>query len=438
MSAVAPAISPGNPAVHSTSHRWVQLFIGIVCMAAIANMQYGWTLFVDPIAHKYGWSKASIQIAFTIFIVAETWLGPVEGYLVDRFGPRPVVMIGGILCGLGWTLNSMADSLPYLYTAAAISGIGAGAVYGTCVGNAMKWFGDRRGLAVGLTAAGFGMGSAATVRPIAVMITGSGYESAFLWFGLAQGLVVVVAALALSDSRKAGSRRARQMRSVIVPQSRREFTPFQVLVQPTFWLLYVTFVLVAAGGLMATAQLSPIARDFKVADIPVDLVGLSWPALTFALSLDRIFNGVTRPFFGWISDNIGRERTMLIAFSLEALGILMLFYFGADPVAFVILSGLVFFAWGEIYSLFPSTTTDSFGTKYATTNAGMMYTAKGTAALLVPFSSMLTEATGSWHAVFIVACGMNVLAALMAWFVVRPVREAHIARANAAVREAAQ
>jgi OFA family oxalate/formate antiporter-like MFS transporter len=438
MSAVAPAISPSKSVAHSASHRWVQLFIGIVCMAAIANMQYGWTLFVDPLAHKYGWSKAGIQTAFTIFIMAETFLGPLEGYLVDRFGPRPVVIIGGVLCALGWTLNSIADTLPYLYFAALISGIGAGAVYGTCVGNAVKWFGDRRGLAVGLTAAGFGMGSAATVAPIAAMIKSSGYESAFLWFGLAQGLIVVVVALGLSDSRRAVGGRVRHMRSVVVPQARIDFSTLQMMAQPTFWLLYLTFFLVAAGGLMATAQLGTIARDFKVADIPVDLVGLSWPALTFALSLDRIFNGITRPFFGWISDNIGRERTMLIAFSLEALGILMLFYFGSDPVAFVILSGLVFFAWGEIYSLFPSTTTDSFGTKFATANAGMMYTAKGMASVLVPFSSMLTEATGSWHAVFIAGCAMNVVAALMAWFVVRPVREAHIARTNAALRQSAQ
>ncbi len=403
---------------NSTAYRWVQLAVGIVCMAMIANLQYGWTLFVSPIDAKFHWGRASIQVAFTIFVLLETWLVPVEGYLVDRFGPRLVVLAGGILCGIAWAMNAYADSLAFLYVAAAVGGLGAGAVYGTCVGNALKWFPDRRGLAAGLTAAGFGAGSALTIVPIAAMIKSSGYESTFLYFGIGQGIVVVVLSLVLAAPRKGEVPET----SKKVLQTRRQFRPMEVLKQPTFWVMYVMFVLVGAGGLMATAQLAPIAKDFKIAEIPVSLVGITLPALTFALAIDRILNGITRPFFGWVSDNIGRELTMLIAFALEAIGIMALSIYGRDPVTFVILTGLVFFAWGEIYSLFPSTSADAFGTEYATANAGMLYTAKGTASLLVPFGNVLASATGSWTSVFVVASIMNAVAALMAWFVLKPMR----------------
>ena len=425
------------------SYRWMQLLMGIVCMAMIANLQYGWTLFVNPIADKYGWTKAAIQVAFTIFVLTETWLVPIEGYLVDRFGPRPVVMIGGLLCGIGWVLNSFADSLVTLYFAAAISGIGAGAVYGTCVGNALKWFSDRRGLAAGLTAAGFGAGSALTILPITAIIKSSGYESAFLYFGIGQGLIVVLMSLFLTDPRHVKSAALRQKAaqgSTHVQQTRRDYRPMEVLRRPVFWVMYFMFVMVAAGGLMATAQLAPIAKDFKIMDVPVSLIGITLPALTFALAIDRVLNGLTRPFFGWVSDNIGRESTMLIAFGLESVGILALYQYGSDPILFVILTGLVFFAWGEIYSLFPSTCADTFGSKYAAANAGLLYTAKGTASLLVPLSSMLTTMTGNWHAVFITASVMNAIAALMAWFVLRPMRRAQIesARGDVAAEPAMQ
>jgi len=409
------------------SYRWMQLFMGIVCMVMIANLQYGWTLFVNPIVDKYGWSRASVQVAFTIFVLTETWLVPIEGYLVDRFGPRPVVLVGGLLCGIGWVINSAASSLTTLYVAAAISGVGAGAVYGTCVGNALKWFPDRRGLAAGLTAAGFGAGSALTVLPIQAIIKSMGYETAFLYFGLCQGAVVMMIAFGLADPRRvlqagfpktAGAAR----RAAHVLQTRRDYRPLEMVRQPVFWIMYLMFVLVAAGGLMAVAQLAPIAKDFKIGDIPVSILGLTLPALTFALTIDRVLNGLTRPFFGWVSDNIGRELTMLIAFAAEGVGIAFLYSFGSDPLLFVILSGLVFFAWGEIYSLFPSTNADTFGSKFAAANAGLLYTAKGTASLLVPLSSVLAAATGNWHAVFMVAAAMNIAAALLAWFVLRPMR----------------
>ncbi|CAN7743984.1 Oxalate:formate antiporter [compost metagenome] len=401
---------------------WVQLVFGVICMAMIANMQYGWTLFVNPIDDKYHWGRTAIQVAFTIFVVTETWLVPIEGYLVDKYGPRPVVVGGGLLCAIAWALNSVASSLPMLYFAAAIGGLGAGAVYGTCVGNALKWFPNRRGLAAGITAAGFGAGSALTVVPIANMIKTSGYEAAFLWFGLGQGLIVFILGMALYPP---SAKILSEVKSTLKAAATYNASPREVLKSPIFWVMYAMFVMMAAGGLMATAQLGPIAKDFGLHDAPISILGLTLPALTFALTIDRVLNGLTRPFFGWISDHIGRERTMFFAFGVEAIGILLLSKYGHHPVAFVILTGVVFFAWGEIYSLFPATCGDTFGPKFAATNAGLLYTAKGTAALLVPFSSVITTVTGSWHAVFMVASAMAALTAVMALFVLKPMREAH-------------
>jgi OFA family oxalate/formate antiporter-like MFS transporter len=394
-------------------------------MVMIANLQYGWTLFVNPIDQKYHWGRAAIQVAFTIFVLAETWLVPFEGYLIDKFGPKVMVCGSGALVAIAWVINSMADSLFLLYVGAAIGGIGAGVIYGASVGNALKWFPDRRGLAAGLTAAGFGAGSALTVIPIANMIQSSGYQAAFLWFGLGQGIVVMLVGLML---------RAPQSSEVSAPaapavmQTKRDFGPAEVLRTPVFWVMYVMFVAVGAGGLMALAQLAPIATDYKIAGIPVSILGLTLPALTFALTIDRVLNGICRPFFGWVSDHIGRENTMFIAFFLEGVGIYALLYFANNPVLFVILSGVVFFAWGEIYSLFPATCTDIYGRKFATTNYGMLYTAKGTASLLVPLANVLTSATGSWHAVFYVAAILNIAAAIMALLVLKPMRIRAMAR----------
>lgn len=403
--------------------RWGQLAVAMVCMATIANLQYGWTLFVNPFADRFGWSHAAIQVAFAVFVVTQTWFVPIEGYLVDRFGPRPVVLAGGLLCAIGWVMNAFVDSLPLLYAAAAISGTGAGAVYGTCVGCALKWFPDRRGLAVGLVAASFGAGSAFTIVPISLVIESRGYEAAFLYFGLGQGLLVIALGLGLEDPNRLLKHIHPPPAPEQVRQSRRDYTPSEVLCQPTFWAMYAIFVLVAAGGLMATAQLALIARDFKIHDVPVNIAGLVLPALTFALALDRVLNGLTRLVFGWVSDRIGREQTMVIAFSLEAAAILALYELGAHPLGFVLLSGALFFAWGEIYSLFPSICADTFGSRYAAANAGLLYTAKGVASLAVPLSSALVLVLHDWHAVFLIAFGMNVLAVLLAWFVLRPMRQ---------------
>jgi len=412
-----------SPARASDATRWGQLLIGIICMIATANLQYGWTLFVNPIDAKYRWGRAAIQVAFSIFVLTETWLVPIEGYLIDKFGPRTMVFLSGFLIAISWVLNSVASSLTLLYIAAAIGGIGAGIIYGGCVGNALKWFPDRRGLAAGLTAAGFGAGSAATIIPIATMIKADGYEAAFLCFGLAQGAVVLLFALFLRAP-EAGNVPA----SATVQQSRKDFAWNEVVKTPIFWVMYAMFVMVGVGGLMATAQLAPIAKDFKVDGVAVTLLGLTLPALTFALSIDRVLNGVCRPFFGWVSDQIGRENTMFIAFLLEGIGIYALLKLAHDPVSFVILSGLVFFAWGEIYSLFPAMCTDLFGKKFATVNYGLLYTAKGTASLLIPLTSVLFDVTGkSWTLVFVAAAILNIVAALMALFVLKPMRQRFIA-----------
>ena len=416
----------GDRAATSLGGRWGQLIFGIICMVMIANLQYGWTLFVNPIDQKYHWGRAAIQVAFTLFVLTETWLVPIEGYLIDRFGPKVMICGSGVLVAIAWVINSLADSLTLLYLGAAIGGIGAGVIYGGSVGNALKWFPDRRGLAAGLTAAGFGAGSALTVVPIYNMIQSHGYEAAFLWFGIGQGAIVVLVGLLLRAPQPG---EAPAPAAPTVQQTRRDYEPAEVLKSPPFWLMYAMFVMVGTGGLMATAQLAPIAKDFKIDTIPVSILGLTMPALTFALSIDRVLNGFTRPFFGWVSDNIGRENTMFIAFLLEGIGIYALLLLADNPFWFVILSGLVFFAWGEIYSLFPATCTDIYGRKFATTNYGMLYTAKGTAALLVPLANVLTTATGSWTAVFIVAAALNIVAAVLALVALKPMRARAMAQA---------
>jgi MFS transporter, OFA family, oxalate/formate antiporter len=411
-----------NPQAPAMANRWLQLLGGIVCMVMIANLQYGWNLFVGPIDAKFHWGRAAIQVAFTLFVLTETWLVPIEGWFVDRYGPRVVVAVGGVLVAIAWAINSYADSLPVLYLAAIVSGVGAGAVYGTCVGNALKWFAERRGLAAGLTAAGFGAGAAATVVPIREVIGAYGYQNAFLWFGIGQGLIILLVSQMLKAPAPGQIAANAQMRN---QQTVRQYQFSEMLGTPLFWVMYVMFVLVAAGGLMATAQLALIAADFGVANTPVSFLWITGTTLTIALTVDNVLNGLARPFFGWVSDRIGREITMFIVFSCGALSILGLGFLGNTPLSFIVLGGAVYFTWGEIYSLFPSMCTDAFGTKNAATNAGALYTAKGTASLLVPLANILTTATGNWHAVFVVAAVMNAVAAVAAILVLKPLRAAH-------------
>jgi OFA family oxalate/formate antiporter-like MFS transporter len=404
---------------------WVQLLLGVICMAAVANLQYGWTLFVNPIDAKYHWGRPAIQVAFTLFVLIETWLVPVEGYLVDKYGPTIVVLVGSLLVAIAWVINSVADSLTLLYVAAAIGGIGVGSVYGTCVGNALKWFPGRRGLAAGFTAAGFGAGAAVSIIPIKHMIDTAGYEHAFLTFGIGQGLLVFVMAWGLRVAPAAVTK------MVAKPNlSARNFAPMEVLKKPVFWVLYVMFVLVASGVLMMAASLAPIAKDLHIDKVTVEMLGLAMPALPFALTLNRYFDGFGRPFFGWVSDKIGRENTMAIAFSLGALSLYTLSQSGSNATVFVIVTSLYFLVSGEIYSLFPATQGDTFGSKFAAANAGMLYTAKGSAALVVPMAAAIA-ASSSWGTVFLIAIGFNLVAAGLGLFVLKPMRTRHFSDVRA-------
>jgi oxalate/formate antiporter len=405
---------------HPLRNRWVQLAAGIACMVAAAHVQYAWTLFVPEIQETHGWSRAAIQTAFTIFVVVQTWLTPIEGYFIDRHGPRVMVFLGGLFTGLAWIINSYATSLTGFYVGAAAGGIGVGCVYATCVNSAIKWFPDRRGLAVGLTAGGYGAGSALTIIPIANTIASSGYQAAFFWFGLLQGSIILIASLALR-----APDRNEVKASDKVAQSRRDYTLSEALRTPVFWVMLGMFICTVTGGLMAVAQLGVIAQDLGVKDFKVDLYFFAMAALPFALMLDRMMNGISRPLFGWISDHIGRERTMFIAFTMEGIGIIALGTFGHNPWAFLILSGVVFLAWGEVYSLFSATAADTFGTKHVGKIYGVLYCAKGVAALLVPIGNLLMEATGTWSTVLFTVATMDLIAALSALFILRPMLVQH-------------
>jgi MFS transporter, OFA family, oxalate/formate antiporter len=411
-----------------SSYRWLQLLIGIVCMALVANLQYAWTLFVSPMQAKTHWGLPAIQLAFSIFILVETWLVPIEGWAVDKFGPRPVVAFGAILAGLGWVLDSYAQSLTMLYVAAVFAGVGAGCVYGTCVGNALKWFLDKRGLAAGLTAAGFGAGAALTVIPIGNMIHASGYQHAFLFFGIAQGaLIFILAMFLVRPVVPAGIKPATRIVS-----TKADYTAAQMMRTPVFWLIYVLFVAVAAGGLMATAQIGPIAKDYGLAKLPVTLFGFTLPLLTMTLSIDSLCNGFTRPLCGFISDRISRENTMMMVFVGEGLAMLGLMKFGHDPYAFMTFAALTFLCWGEIFSIFPAICADTFGVKNAAANAGTLYTSKGTASLLVPLGAILAK-NGNWDKVFILGAIISIAAGILGRIVLAPMRKRHIEQDNHSV-----
>jgi len=402
--------------------RWLVLAGCIVMMMAIANLQYAWTLFTTPLTQSLSAKLSAVQIAFTVFILTETWLVPFEGYLIDKLGFRIVCTVGGLLVGASWIASGMVDTLMGLYIWYAIGGVGAGAVYGGCMGMALKWFPDKRGFAAGCTAGSYGFGTALTVLPILYMINTQGYRAAFVLWGIIQGIIVMVISqftvappkgwLPEGWEEKAVKIKAR------VQQSAVSYRPGEMLRSGTFYLLYFMMALVAFGGLMVTAQLRPIATTYGL-DKRVVLLGMT--ALAMALMLDRILNGLTRPFWGWVSDNIGRYNTMAIAFACEGLAIIALLNLVHRPVWFVILTGLTFFAWGEIFSLFPAAIGDVFGPEYATTNYGIQYTAKGTASIFAGWgAAKVLEATGSWIPVFWIAVVCDLLAATLAITCLRP------------------
>jgi OFA family oxalate/formate antiporter-like MFS transporter len=423
---IARVDSPPPPlTTHVSPNRWLQLVLGIICMASVANLQYGWTLFVLPIQQQWGWTKAEIQVAFSIFILLETWLVPFEGAIVDRIGPRWMVLAGGACTFLAWFINSHATTLGMLYLGGAVAGFAAGAVYGTCVGNALKWFPDKRGLCGGLTAAGFGAGAAITIAPIRAMIQSSGYQHTFLVFAIIYGVIIVIVANFIKAPTPED---LPPPSSIRVLQGTEDVPPSQAVRSPIFWIMYLMFFLVAAGGLMSAAQLAPIAKERGISDSLVTFFGITAPAIVVALTAHNITNGVGRPLNGWISDHIGRANMMGIAFGIEAVCLAAFGFFGTTPVSFIITDALVFLFWGDIFSLFAATVGDAFGRQYVTVNYGIMYTAKGVASLLVPLGNVLTHATGSWHAVYAVGCGMNVVAALLGFFALRPMIIARLSR----------
>ena len=419
-------------------NRWLQLIAGIVAMMAIANLQYAWTLFTKPIQQHLHVSLVAVQWTFTLFVALETWLVPFEGYLVDRIGPRFMLGMGSILVAVGWVGSGYAESIGSLYFWYGLGGIGAGVVYGGTIGNALKWFPDHRGLCVGLTAGAYGIGTASTIAPVANMMKAYGYQHTFIVWGYIQGAVVLVCALFLARPPEGWTppnwkEKAAKIRKK-VNTSAVDMTPFEMLHQPSFYVIYLMMTMLAFGGLVVTAQLNPMAASYKVDKI---VVAFGMTAVVLAITVDRLLNGLTRPFWGWVSDHIGRENAIFVAFILEAIAVYALLQLIDRPIWFVVLSGLCFFAWGNIFSLFPSLTGDLYGSKWATTNYGVVYTAKGVAAAFAgPGAAWIYSKTGSWSKVFWAMIICDVVAAFMAVLWLKPMAARAVRNSDSKLRAA--
>jgi len=405
-------------------NRWNQLVLGLIAMMAISSPQYVWTLFTGPLNQKLGTTLAELQWTFSLLIILQTWCSPMQAYLVDRYGPRLLISVGALMSGGGWVLSSYVDNLWALYfTYGVICGFGTGIIYVGIIGLMVRWFPDRRGLATGLAAAGYGFGAFFTSFPIDSMIKSSGYAHTLVVWGIIQGVIGIVAAQWLRVPPEGWLPEGYSPATATTTQTGRSYTPREMLKNPVFWLLFVMMSMMSTSGLMVTSNVGPFAREYKVAEVLV----LGMAALPLSLTLSRVTNGLTRPFFGWVSDHIGREMTMFVAFTLEAVAILVLFAFIDQPALFVVLTGLVFFGWGEIFSLFPSTLTDTFGPRYAATNYGFLYIAQGVGSILGgPAAAYLKQITGSWNAVFIVVACLDILTAVLAITALRSMRARHI------------
>jgi OFA family oxalate/formate antiporter-like MFS transporter len=375
-------------------NRWVQLLASLVAMIMIANLQYAWTLFVEPIRQATGWKLSEIQWGFTLFIVFETWVMPLEGWLIDRMGPRIFTTIAGVLCGFGWSGLAYAETRWQLYAFYAVAGVGAAFVYSGSIASALKWFPDRRGLAAGIIAGGFGSGAALFIPFIASVIHGRGYRAAFLVTGILQGAVIVLVAQMLRHPGPefAAAHPAHRLHHPRIRRNAEQFTTPEMLHTPQFYLLYIMFVLMATGGLLVTAQAGPVATEW----------GISRTALTAALALDRISNGASRVAWGWVSDHVGRETTMIVAFALQAACLLSVLTIGRlSGTMFTVTLILVFFTYGEVFSLFPSLAGDYFGADNAASNYSVLYSAKGVASIIGGgLAALLFEKFGSWEAAF--------------------------------------
>jgi len=401
--------------------RWIQLALGVVCMILISSPQYVWALLTQPMTAALGATLPELQVTFSILIVVQTFLSPWQGVLVDRFGPRLLLSLGVAVSGLSWMLAAQASSLTQLYlTYGLLGGIGTGIVYVGVIGHMVQWFPDKRGLATGLAAAGYGVGALLTTFPIAGVLRESNYQTALMRFGAIFAALGLVAAQGLRRAPRPMPR---------VASVRGDLSPAKMLVTPVFWLMFAMMAMMSTTGLMVTSQMGAFTKDFGLAGVLV--FGL--PVLPLALSIDRVTNGATRPLFGWISDRIGRENTMLIAFGLEGTAMTLWLLTRHNPVLFVLLSGLVFFGWGEIFSLFPSTLTDTFGATHATANYGCLYIAQGVGSVLGgPVAALLHASTGSWIPVFAVIITMDFTTAVLAIAVLKPMRRRWLEKAESA------
>ncbi len=413
------SVSTVNGSASSVSSaRWIQLVLGLVAMMSISSPQYVWTLFTKSFQDNLHTTLPAIQITFSILIVLQTWLSPAQGYLVDKFGPKLLIAVGCALSGLGWVASAYVTTLMGLYlTYGLFCGVGTGIVYVGIVGLMVRWFPEKRGFATGMVAAGYGFGAIATTFPIDTMLKSAGYQHTLVVFGIIMGVIGAAAALMLRTPTAADV-----LPPIPVTASKIDVAPKDMLKTKVFWLMFVMMTMMSTGGLMIISQFAAFSRDFGVANVMV----LGFAALPLALTVDRITNGLTRPFFGWVSDRIGRENTMAIAFLLEAVSVTVMVLFRDNALVFVILSAVVFFGWGEIFSLFPSTLTDTFGTKNATTNYGFLYMAQGIGSVLGgPLAAWLHDATGSWLPVFGIIIACDALTGILALLVLKPLRKSY-------------
>ena len=411
-----------GPARSSERLRWAQLALGMICMMTISSPQYVWTLMTKPLMAKLGITLPEVQVTFSILVFLQAFCAPFQGALIDRFGARTLISIGTLLAGVSWMLASHATSTTMLYlTYGGVGGIGTGIVYVGVVGLVVRWFPDRRGLAAGAVAAGYGMGAILTTFPVSASISSRGIEGTLLLFGV----VFAVIGLAAAQGLRMPPRAAAQQRSAT--PAPRDYRPVEMARQPLFWLMFAMMTMMSTSGLMVTSQMASFAADFGVSKVMV--FGLA--ALPLALTIDRFTNGLTRPLFGWISDRAGRENTMVIAFALEAAAMFAWLMLRDDAILFVLLSGVVFFGWGEIFSLFPATLTDTFGTRHATANYGWLYLSFGIGSIFGgPLAALLHQHTGSWVPVFGCAIALDLASAALALFVLKPVRARFVANAR--------
>jgi len=389
------------------NNRWFQLCASVVAMVMIANLQYAWTLFVNPLQQGTGWKLSEIQLAFTYFVLFQTWVQPLQGWLIDRMGPRVFTTIAGVLCGVGWAGLGVVTSLPMFYALYVLAGIGAALIYGGSMGSALKWFTDRRGLAAGIIAGAFGGGTALFIPFISWAIRTQGYQKAFLWTGIFQGVVILIVAQFLRHPAPEAQSLATARPATGSQLGTRHFTTGEMLRTPQFYFLYVMFVMMATGGLLVTANAGPMARTW----------GISAAALTLATSLNAIANGASRIFWGWISDRTGRELAMAVAFLSQAVCLMLVLTLGRlSGTLFTVTLVLTFFTWGEIFSLFPSLLADYYGSRHTTSNYGLLYSAKGVAAIIGGgVAALLYEQFGSWDACIYGSAALALVGAIMAF-----------------------